>query len=337
MQVYIGTVIRNSRLGSGGELIRVDWRHKEVIAKAPIVPDDPYFTTDPNPRGNTRGCRGIQVWNNHVIAADYHTLRFYDLELNPVRTLSDGLMVGLHECCLDGNGKILVSSTALDAALSYDLTTGQVLEEFWPREMPGFQRTLGIEPLLLEKEVDQRIRFLDDSHVRHRSHLHLNAATYWRGEVYALLHSFGAVVNLSTGELAIVDPKLLRGHNLVILEDGTAFVNDSCTPSVRIYDLIGRRCLKSMELRSFPEVCRLEQIAMAARLLEEPSRKNDPEGAASRPLFARGLALFKEWIWVGISPATVLRLNWRTGELVDMFSYSLDVDVCIHGLAINPN
>jgi hypothetical protein len=335
MQVYIGIVNRNSMLGSGGELVRIDWKRKQVMAKVPIVPANPQFITDPNPRGNTRGCRGIQIWNNRIIAADYHTLRFYDLELNPVRTLSDGLMVGLHECCLDGNGKILVSSTALDAAISYDLNNGHITEEYWPREMLSFQESLGIQPLLLDKATDQRTRFLNDTHVRHPSHLHLNAVAYWRGEVYALLHSFGAIVNLSSGEVAGVDPRLRKGHNLIILEDGTAFVNDSYTPSIRIYDLIRQRCTNSIELRSFSLVRQLEQVAMASKLLEEPNRSLDPENAPSRPLFARGLALFEDWIWVGISPATVLCLNWRTGELEDMYSYSLDVDVCIHGLAIS--
>jgi hypothetical protein len=76
---------------------------------------------------------------------------------------------------------------------------------------------------------------------------------------------------------------------------------------------------------------------MAAKHIKIPSHEGESKQSPSRPLFARGLALFEDWIWVGISPATVLCIDWRSGELIDMFSYSMDVDVCIHGLAVSPN
>ena len=40
----------------------------------------------------------------------------------------------------------------------------------------------------------------------------------------------------------------------------------------------------------------------------------------------------RETILVGISPATLLEIDWRRGRLVDLFSYSTDPRVCVHGL-----
>jgi len=58
--------------------------------------------------------------------------------------------------------------------------------------------------------------------------------------------------------------------------------------------------------------------------------------SVAHPIFVRGLDLADNHIFVGISPATILCVNYQTGELVDLFPFSDDVRVCIHGLKIFP-
>ena len=54
----------------------------------------------------------------------------------------------------------------------------------------------------------------------------------------------------------------------------------------------------------------------------------------SRPIFVRGFCETPNGnILVGISPAAILELDWKSGELVDFFTYSDAVGVCVHGLA----
>ena len=101
MQVFIGTVVRNAPLRAAGELLCVDWDAKRVSNAVAISPENPSFEHDPNPRGSTRGVRGIEFYGEHVIASDYHSLRFFDHELRSQRSLSHDLMVGLHETYCD--------------------------------------------------------------------------------------------------------------------------------------------------------------------------------------------------------------------------------------------
>lgn len=336
MEVFIGTVVRNARFRTAGHLVRIDWDAKRVLGEVPIVPANPGFERDPNPRGNTRGCRGIELLPDGVLATDYHSLRLFDAELRPRRTLSHGLMVGIHETCLEEQGKVWVTSTAVDAALAFDLETGALLEGYWPREMPSFQRPFSLEPLEIDKAGDNRTRFVAGTHLVNPSHLHLNAVATWRGEVFALFNAFGAIANLTTGEVVLRDARLERGHNLIILEDGTALLNDTHGPAVCLYELASARLLATIELRRFPWVRALERFARAANALKRPFTALRLAGAMCKPLFARGLAVAAGRVFVGISPASVLCIDLATHELVDAFSYSRDVHVCVHGLAARP-
>jgi hypothetical protein len=361
MDVYIGTVHRGARVAAGGELIAIDWPTKRVRARVPIHPIEPNLDHDPNPRGNSRGCRGIVFDDAAVVAADYHTLRFFDRELQPLRTVSHGLMVGIHEIYSDGDGSVWVTSTELDGALRYDLRTGALLEGHWPREVASFQRALDLVPLELDKAADQRAAMLSGEHLSHPSHLHLNAVATWKSEVYALFNSFGAIANLTRGEITLRDPRIRRGHNLVIREDGLAFVSDTHGAGVRCYDLARRELVRALDLREFAIVRRIEAIARAdnwvnrvtyaARGLRRIDHRSvlqrvtgalrQPGAAAaklsqtiSKPLFVRGLALAGERVFVSFSPATVLCIDWPSGRLIDAYSHSWNVDLTIHGLAV---
>ena len=123
MHIYFGTVVRTAPVREGGELVKLDWDNKRVLRSVPIVPEEPSVEHDPNPRGNTRGCRGIQVRADSVLAASYHSVEVFDRDLNHQRRMSDGLMVGLHETSLDGD-TLWVTSTAASMAVGYDVERG---------------------------------------------------------------------------------------------------------------------------------------------------------------------------------------------------------------------
>src|SRR5437764_6835434 len=115
MIVYFSTVVRTAPLDQGGELVKLDWRRKEVLGRVPIFPTNPPVE-DPNPRGGTRGGRGILVNEREVYVASYHSLHVFDHELRPTRTVTNPLFAGIHEIAWDGDG-IWVSSTRLDGAV----------------------------------------------------------------------------------------------------------------------------------------------------------------------------------------------------------------------------
>jgi hypothetical protein len=332
VDVYFGTIVRGARVAEGGSLFKLDWDSKTIVREVPIVPQNPRLDHDPNARGNVRGCRGIRVVGDEVIAADYHTLHFFDRDLNPRRTLSHGLMAGLHEIDIAGDA-VWVTSTTLDAALKYRLSDGDLQEQFWPREVAGFQQALDVEPLAIDKSIDNRDTFLDSASFRGPSHLHLNAVCEFRGEVYALFHSKCVVANLSRSTIVISDPKLKHAHNLIIEEPGVVTINDTHRTVVREYDLDSGEQIRAIDIKRMRGIKALV-FRSAVRALREMgvSFFSSRRKATARPLYLRGLALHGDYILAGFSPATIARIDRKTGELVDYYFHSDDARVCIHGL-----
>ena len=330
-----GTVVRAAPIAEGGELVLLDWATKTVEATVPIRPRTPTIEEDPNPRGNGRGCRGIRRVDNRIVASTYHTLELYDAGLQLVDTLSDGLMVGLHEIARTDRGTVWVTSTAIDAAVEYDLATGERVQALWPREMDGLQDALGLAPLDIDKDADNRLRFLDPSATDSESHLHLNALAVHEGSLFALLNAHGVVVDLTNGEVVLRHEHLQGGHNLVIGEDGLAIVNDSFGKAVRFYDLNAGALRWTLDLTDYRWVRELIRWEIPAYWGKEALRKiGFMESSVAKPLFVRGLVRRGDMLFVGVSPAAILQINWTTGKLVDAYQYSSDVHVCVHGLAV---
>ena len=334
MHLYFGTIVRAAPINTGGSLFKLDWERKAIVREVPIAPADPALDHDPNARGNVRGCRGIRVHGNELVAADYHSLNFFDHDLNLKRKISHGLMVGLHEIDINGPS-VWVTSTTLDAVLKYSLDHGKLETAHWPREMPEFQKTLDIEPLTIDKNADNRQTFLDNASFRGPSHLHLNAVCEFRGEVYALFHSKCVLANLSRGTIVVKDENLKHAHNLIIEEPGVVYINDTHRTVVRQYDLESGRQIRAIDIKKMPGIKSLV-FRSAKRALKEMgiSFFSSRRKATARPLYLRGLAINEEYIFAGFSPATIVRIDKKTGELVDYYFHSTDARVCIHGLEV---
>jgi hypothetical protein len=334
IKIYFSTVVRGAPQRNGGEVVLIDWNKKNVEVRQPVFPSNPDLV-DPNPRGNARGGRGIEFIEDDVIVANYHTLKIYDRNLRHKKDVSHPLFVGLHETFSNGNGQIWVSSTSIDAILGMDINNNRVFQQYWPREMSYFQRELNLTPLDIDKEDDNRTKFLEKRHSRHPSHLHLNAIANWQGELYGLFNSFGVIANLDKEKIVIRDASLRHPHNLIIDENGTAIVNNTYKYAIHFYDLNDGKLLRTINLTEFELVRRLllkDQLKYYFRgLLKKffAFQINAP-----RPVFLRGLDQVGHYLFVGVSPATVLCIDSQSGKLLDYFSYTDDVNVCIHGLRV---
>jgi hypothetical protein len=333
MNIYFGTVVRGAAVNEGGSLLKLDWERKTIIGETPIIPTEPSVDHDPNARGNVRGCRGIAIVNDQVIASSYHSLHIYDHDLNLKQRMSHDLMVGLHELQVVGSS-IWVTSTTIDAALKYRLEDGLLEESYWPREIPGFQTALELEPLIIDKSVDNRLKFLRSESFRGHSHLHLNAVCEFRGEVFALFHAKCLVANLSRGTIVIQDDNLKHAHNLIMEEPGVVYINDTRRTVVRQYDLQSGQQIRAINIRKMRGINSL-LLKSAARAIKETgvSFFGSKSKATARPLYLRGLAISADYIFAGFSPATIVCIDKTTGELVDFYFHSSDMRDCIHGLA----
>lgn len=198
MIVYFGTVIRKAPVEKGGEIVKLDWKSKRVMARHDVIPGPTDVTRGPNKRGQARGCRGIDFAGDMVTGANYHSIECYTPKLEKIKTVTNDMMVGLHETHHVGEGKVWVTSTAIDAAFLVDLETSEILDEYWPREYKEFQERLDLCPLTIDKSADNRDKFLDLHVAKDKSHVHLNGVQQHKDEVYALFNRQGVVVNLTT-------------------------------------------------------------------------------------------------------------------------------------------
>ena len=333
IKLYFSTVFRYAPIDQAGELVKIDWEEKRVEKKVPVLLKVLKFE-DPNPRGNSRGGRGIAVVDGKVIMAGFCELQVFDLELNPLFNISHNLFSNLHEIFYEPNHRLWVTSTTLNSALLIDLETGQLLDQIWPQELPAFQEHWGLKARAINKEEDNRIRFLSENINKDHYHLHFNAICSWRGDQYGLFNRFGAVVNLTKGLVVVEDPKIYGAHNLIILEDGSIFVNDTRNQAVNIYDMNG--ALKK-RINLLP-MHKARSKVLSHKLFNPARRILNQFGLAEyeivMPFFVRGMDLLDDLVFVGISPASVLCVNWQTGKLVDSFTYTEDIRIAVHGLKV---
>lgn len=341
MVVYFATVVRSAPIAQSGELVKVDWPSKRVVARHPLVPVNPDIHHDPNPRGGTRGGRGVLVNGNEVIAASYHSLHVFDRNLKPLRQISHPLFSNLHELAWDG-AAMWVTSTGVDAAIKVD-HSGRVLESWFAREDPRVASHFQLPTFNIAKTDDVRLKFLDCPAGSEASpdQTHLNAAAMQESRPLMLLNRFGSVVRLNPTEVLVEDSTMKGCHNVRVTRCGHVLVNDSHHMTVRVYDARGK-LVKRLNLAEYGPVRQILQRASLTRVTEwlrtrgRPRRLMQalfPKPAVVKPIWVRGLFETPTGtLLVGISPASVLEIDWHTGQLKDFFSFSTDLRVCIHGL-----
>jgi hypothetical protein len=350
MDVFFTTVVRSAPVSTGGELIKLDWELKKIVHKVPIVPIDPEISEDPNPRGNTRGGRGVLIRGDQLLVATYHSLHVYDLGLNFKYKISHPLFVGLHEICQDAKG-VYVSSTAIDCAIKVYLAE-KINKSWWPRESEFLQRYLGFSPLRIDKSIDNRLRYLNKDHLRDESHLHLNAVCCYNGKLYALFGRLGIVYNLTDDKILVENKKMKGFHNLIMTDQNIIMLH-TAKRRLMLYKPDGT-FIKSINLLNFKEIRKIyhkangnisdlikfiEKKTCGERILNFLSRRSFAlnqiihRNRVANPIFARGLFLVdNSRALIGLSPATIIEIDFVRERLLDYYQYSENVAIAPHGL-----
>lgn len=327
MQVFFSTVVRGAPMELAGELIVLDWATKKIQHRLPIYPVNPPVD-DKNTRGGGRGGRGIALLPEEFFVASYHSLHGFDYNLNPTRTLTHPNFAGLHEVKVVEDG-IWTSSTALGQVQKIDFT-GKTLAEWWAHNDPVVQKEFQPEPFVVDKTVDNRLAYLDDF-----SKVHLNNVEVHHDRVYVCFNHHGAVLRLFPTEIVSRDPALKGCHNGLATDDGEFLINDSHNHTVVVLDLATGQVKRRINLIDFPAVAKLaaaselKNVAPWVRLRNFVMRKR-----MTRPLFTRGMwRLDDRRVLIGISPASVLEVDYKDGKLLDRFTLSTSANECVHGLA----
>lgn len=352
MNIYFSTVVRGESVDKGGEIVKLNWETKRILRRVPIVSFDPPIEDDPNPRGNSRGGRGILLQNGNLVVATYHSLHIYDLDLNFKRKISHPLFVGIHEICQnEDQDRIWVSSTAIDAVIGID-ANGILRESWWPRERPFLQKYLSVSPLVIDKSKDNRLLYLDGEHLRSSSHLHLNAVAVYEDKRFALFGRNGMVYDLTNDEILIENRSGSGFHNLVITNE-YILINHTKKRRLMVYRHDGS-WIEAIDLLSFPEVAKIYKSfkSYLGDLTRKIQKKNISRlvfkaiagksdrldsiinrNAIATPIFVRGLfPLDRDRVLIGFSPATIIEVDIKQHKLLDLYQYSKNVEVCTHGL-----
>ena len=316
---------------NAGELISMDWGTKKILKRVPIFPCDPEVP-DPNERGGVRGGRGIALLCNEVFVACCHSLLGFDYDLNPTRRLTHHQFSGLHEIKVVEDG-IWVSATPLGAVHKIDFN-GNLLQSWWAHDDPLVIEKFDNRPFPIDKSGDNRLVNTQAS-----SKLHLNHVDVHGGRVYASLNNHGAVLRLFPTEVVVHEPSLKGCHNGLITDDGEILLNHSHGHTLMACELNTGKIKRRINLGDFPETAKLmragkyKNIPWPVRARNFITRKRMP-----RPLFARGLCrLDASRVLVGVSPASVLEINYKQGKLLDMCQLSDSPNECIHGLEATPS
>ena len=330
-KVFLSTVVRGAPMEQAGELIALDWDRKQVLGRVPIFPTNPAID-DPNTRGGGRGGRGIVLLRNELFVANYHTLQGFDYDLKPTRTITNHNFAGLHELKLVSDG-IWASSTPLGAVMKVDFT-GKVLQEWWAHEDAVVQKEFSPAPLDVDKQKDNRLAYLEDF-----SKLHLNNVEVHDGKVYVCFNNHGAVLRLFPTKVVAHDPALKGCHNGLVTEDDEILINDSHRHTFIVFDLHTGHVKRKIDLSQFPEVRKLAEargfkaVPWHIRLRNFIIRKR-----MARPLFTRGMCrLDQSRVLLGVSPATVLEVDYKQGKLLSMMQLADSPNECVHGLEAAPS
>ncbi len=102
-----------------------------------------------------------------------------------------------------------------------------------------------------------------------------------------------------------------------------------------VFDLTKRTLVDRIEILEFAWARSLMRRArISARIQIALHRVGIAPVRPGRELFVRGLALHKDRLFVGMSPASIMEIDWKTKKLLDAYRYSTNVNACVHGLEV---
>lgn len=197
-------------------------------ARIAAVPEALLRARDPNPRGGTRGARGIALGDGEIFVANFDTVHRYDSRWTLKHRISHPLCADIHDIALH-DGALWVASTRNDRLLQFDMD-GRLIDALDPwcsgvvEEMFGIRRT----------GVDQPVDFRDPrSHEsRATDRLHLNSFAFLPsgdrllsfGQVRVNGHCESALIRVrANGGTDLVHrlPSVeVPSHNIALLPDG---------------------------------------------------------------------------------------------------------------------
>ncbi len=165
----------------------VDLDSGETLVEEP-VPESPWRSVDPNPRGGLRGAKGISVCGDRMIVANSDTVFVLDPQWRIAGSFSHPFMGSIHDVLAEEDA-VWVTCTNGDLLLKVDWA-GNELDRWSWRTNDGLLRAFGFRSL---PPFDPRVDYRDPTTLQGGVHnvVHLNAV---ERTADGLLLGFGRVL-----------------------------------------------------------------------------------------------------------------------------------------------
>lgn len=160
-----------------------------AVLHAEPVPESPWRSVDPNPRGGTRGAKGVSVHGDRLVVCNSDSVFVLDERLGLVTTFTHPLAGAIHDVLAEESGVWLTCTNAdLVARFTWD---GELAETWSWRDDPELVRELGFDAL---PSPDLTLDYRDPRTLQSgvTNIAHLNAVARGRG---GLLVSLGRVLD----------------------------------------------------------------------------------------------------------------------------------------------
>ena len=287
-------------------------------------PESSFRGNDPNPRGGTRGTRGVSVHGDRLVVANAERLFVFDTSWNLVAELSDPLMVDVHDVLAEERG-IWVTATGIDLLLlvAWD---GRLVHEWTFRKDRALLRELGFRRRSLpwaDPALDLR-----DPRVRGRGYDRLHLNSLGRSDD-GILISFGRVVPDD-------DPEAERSSALLrVTENGDgrpqlAILHRQQGVRMPSHNVAEDGGLLVYNDSSGNRLVAVERVTGNLRYAVE---------IPGSPPYARGLARIGDDLWLvgSQAPLAVHAVDFRRGEVVGSYPLGGIQDEVVFGICPLPD
>jgi hypothetical protein len=321
-RVAITSVVRYVRDTEISGSLRVLDLDKSRLIFVTASPESTFRSADPNPRGGTRGARGISAYGERLVVANAERLFVFDTAWNLVSEISNELMADVHDVLADERG-IWVAATGIDRLLlvGWDGT----LEHAWTfRKDRKLLKELGFtERSLPHADV---VDFRDPrSRGPGFDRLHLNSLGRTSN---GILLSFGRVRTTEEHD-AVFSSALLRAT-----ENGTGAPEVDVLhvrPDIR---LPSHNVVEDGDLLVYNDSSRHQLVAWDT--VRQEARCEVP--IPGSPPYARGLARIGEDMWLvgSQAPLSVHAVDLRREEVVASYPLAGFQDEVVFGICPLP-
>jgi hypothetical protein len=323
-RVAITSVVRYSMPTEVSGCLRILDLERGRLSFVTPSPESTFRHNDPNPRGGTRGTRGISVHGDRLVVANAERLFVFDTSWNLVAELSDRLMVDVHDVLAEERG-IWVTATGIDLLLlvAWD---GKLVHEWTFRKHRELLKKLGFRRRSLpwaDPALDLR-----DPRLRGKGYdrLHLNSLGR-SGD--GILISFGRVVPDD-------DPQAARSSAILRVNE-----NGDGPPRVTILHRQDRLRMPSHNVAEDGDLL-VYNDSSGNRLVAVDRRSGETVAAVpipGSPPYARGLARIGEDLWLvgSQAPLAVHAVDLRRGEVVHSYPLAGIQDEVVFGICPLPD